>query len=160
MAVGMDNKLRSQNNSAYSAPRVSDKAVANYGNNMMAMHHGTGRATQQSMGGRGMSAGRGQEARGQRAEDQAKVKGYTAAAQNAMQAASSNASMALATEQMRDMEKLGYQGLLNGLSDQRQQAMLANKSRAADMYSAANQHRLGMDSIYLDTNPLLASLLR
>ena len=160
MAVGMDNKLKSHSNPAYAVPRVSDKAVANYGNNMMAQHSGTNRATQQKMAGRGMSAGRGHEARGQRAEDSAQVKGYAAATKNDMAAAGTNASMAQSAEHMHEMEKLGNQGLLQGLYDQRQQNMLAAKSMGADRYAAGNQHRLGMDSIYLDTNPLLASLLR
>ena len=159
MAIGMDNKLKSQTSPAYQAPRVSDAKVQTANNNMIAASYGADRAAQQNMAGRGMSAGKGQEARGQRAQDKATIQGYMGAAKNSMDASQANASMQLAADNMHQMEKLGYQGLLNGLSDAKQNQMLANKGMSADYYDANNRHRLAMDSMYLDTRPLLQSLL-
>ena len=159
MAVGFDNNLKSQAPRAYQAPRVSDSKVQTANNNMIASSAGAGRAAQQGMGGRGMSSGRGQAARGQRAQDTATVQGYMNAARNDMDASQANASMQLAADNMHKMEQIGNQGLLNGLSDARQQKMLAMGNMGADIYNSGNRHRLSMDSMYLDKTPLLKSLL-
>lgn len=159
MAIGIDNRLKSQTAPAYQAPRVSDAKVQFANNNMIGASAGAGRAAQQGMAGKGMSAGRGQAARGQRAQDKATIQGYMGAAKNSMDASQANASMQLAADNMHQMAKIGDQGLLNGLSDARQQGMLAMRGMGNAMYDAGNRHKLAMDSMYLDTRPLLQSLL-
>ena len=72
--IGMDNKLKATGAPAYA--KVSDTAVTNANNNIIAGTAGIDRAAAQKMGGRGMSAGRGQQARADRAQNSATIKGY------------------------------------------------------------------------------------
>ena len=111
--IGMDNKLKASGAPAYA--KVSDTAVTNANNNLIAGAAGAGRAAQQKMGGRGMSAGRGQQARADRAQDSATIKGYLGAATNDMKQSSTNAMIDSAWDNQRKNNALANQGLLRGL---------------------------------------------
>tara|TARA_E500000081_G_C6126746_1_gene351217 strand:- start:532 stop:1014 length:483 start_codon:yes stop_codon:yes gene_type:complete len=111
--IGMDNKLKSSGAPAYA--KTSDTAVTNANNNIIAGAAGAGRAAQQKMGGRGMSAGRGQQARADRAQDSATIKGYLGAATNDMKQSSLNATIDSAWDNQRKNNDLTTDGLLRGL---------------------------------------------
>ena len=71
----MDNKLKATGAPAYA--KVSDTAVTNANNNIIAGTAGAGRAAAQKMGGRGMSAGEASKP-ADRAQNSATIKGYVA----------------------------------------------------------------------------------
>ena len=163
--IGIDNKLKSSATPALSPkapsfPRVSDRKVTEANNNVLAGAYGTDRATQQKMAGRGMSSGRGHEARSERSQHDATIQAHLGAAGNDMDASQANANMALAYDTMRKGEDINTVGLLQGLSNSRQQAMLGKQSQSNQMYGENLRHNLAMDSMYLDTSPILQYLMR
>ena len=154
--IGMDNKLKSSGAPAYA--KVSDTAVTNANNNMIASTAGAGRAAQQKMGGRGMSAGRGQQARSERAQDDATIKGYVGAAKNDMAASQTNAAIDSAYDNMRANNQLGTQGMLAGLRNAQAANSMIGGQHTADYanmsvgnWQQSSQHKL-------DRTPLLRYL--
>ena len=153
--IGMDNKLKASGAPAYA--KVSDTAVTNANNNIMANSAGAGRAATQKMGGRGMSMGRGQQARADRAQQDATIKGYLGAARNDMAASQQNAAIDSAYDNMRQNSMVNTQGLLSGLRNgQMDQSMLG---QAGDMMGMSGQNFVNSASIGLDKAALLKHLM-
>jgi hypothetical protein len=167
--IGTDNRLKSQLPTALPQPKkspqtnypgmISQGRVDAVSNNMLAGAAGAGAAYQQKMAGRGMSRGRAAEARGQRAQDEATAQAQLGSAQNQMQAADANARTRFAYDSLRESERLGNQGLLNNLMDARGRSALARQGMGLDTMQTHMQGRLGLDSMYLDTSPILKYLL-
>jgi hypothetical protein len=111
--IGMDNKLKSSSAPAYM--KTSDTAVTNANNNIIAGAAGAGAVAAQKMGGRGMSRGKGSQARAGRAQDSATVKGYLGAATNDMKQASLNSVVDSQWNNKLKNNSLATQGLLQGL---------------------------------------------
>lgn len=111
--IGMDNQLKSYEPPAYM--RTSDKALTDLQNNLTASGKGSGRAAQQKMAGRGMSAGKGQQARGDRAQQTADIKGGLASGEAAMKDANVNSNIANAYDMGIKNSMQGQDGLLTGL---------------------------------------------
>ena len=149
--IGMDNKLKASGAPAYA--KVSDTAVTNANNNIIASSAGAGRAATQKMGGRGMSMGRGQQARADRAQQDATIKGYLGAARNDMAASQQNAAIDSAYDNMRQNSMVNNQGLLSGQMDQ---SMLG---QAGDMRGLSGQNFVNSASIGLDKAALLKHLM-
>jgi hypothetical protein len=114
--IGMDNKLKSFEPPAYM--KTSDTALTNMQNNITAGAKGAGRAAAQKMAGRGMSSGRGQQARADRAQQTADVEGAIKSGQAGMKAASADAAMANAYDTGVKQSMLGSSGMLDGLRSQ------------------------------------------
>lgn len=153
--IGQDNKLKSMGAPAYA--KVSDTAVTNANNNIMAGSAGAGRAAAQKMGGRGMSAGRGQQARSERAQDDATIKGYLGSAKNDMAASSQNAAIDSAYDNMRAGNAVNTQGLLSGLRQgQADNSMLG---QSGNMDSLSGQNYQTSASMKLDKSAMLRHLM-
>jgi hypothetical protein len=117
MALGMDNKLKSFEAPAYM--KTSDTKLTGLQNNLNASTKGAGQAAMQKMGGRGMSRGRGQEARGERAQNTANIKGALAAGKVGQQASQADNETDLAYNNAIQNNMQQSDGLLNGLSQGR-----------------------------------------
>lgn len=167
--IGVDNRLKSQLPTALPQPKkspqvnypgmISQQRVDAVSNNMLAGAAGTGQAYQQKLAGRGMSRGRAAEARGQRAQDDATAQAQLGSAQNQMQASEANAKTRFAYDSLRESERLGNQGLLSNLMDARQRSTLAKQGFSLDEMQTRMQGQLGLDSMYLNTSPILKYLL-
>lgn len=168
--IGVDNRLKSQLPTALPQPKkspqmnypgmISQQRVDAVSNNMLASAVGEGRvANPWKMAGRGMSRGRAAEARGQRAQDDAMAQAQLGSAQNQMQAADANAKTRFAYDSLMESERLGNQGLLNNLMDARQRSALARQGFGLDEMQTHMQGKLGLDSMYLNTSPILKYLL-
>lgn len=144
--IGMDNKLKSSGAPAYA--KTSDTAVTNANNNLIASSAGAGRATAQKMSGRGMSAGRGQQARAARAQDSATVKGYLGAATNDMKQASLDATIDSAWDNQRRNNAVTTSGLLSGL--QATQAGVGQLGSLGNMDNMSNNAFLKSSDIGFD----------
>lgn len=153
--IGMDNKLKSSGAPAYA--KVSDTAVTNANNNIMASQAGSGRAAAQKMGGRGMSAGRGQQARSERAQDDANVKGYLGSAKNDMAASQQNAAIDSAYDNMRANRSVNTQGLLAGLRQGQADGSMIGSTGNMDSFSG--QQYQTSASMKLDKTPMLRYLM-
>jgi hypothetical protein len=121
MALGIDNKLKSSmtpslSPKAPSYPQIGDRTVSNANNNIMAGAAGNNRMAQQAMAGRGMSSGKGQDFRANVAQDDATIKAAVGAAKNTMDVSSANNAARQQSEQIRKMEDISTQGILNGLA--------------------------------------------
>ena len=121
MALGIDNKLKSSmtpqlSPKAPSYPQIGDRTVTNANNNIMAGAAGNNRMAQQAMAGRGMSSGKGQDFRANVAQDDATIKAAVGAAKNTMDASAANNAARQQAEQIRKMEDISTQGILQGLA--------------------------------------------
>ena len=153
--IGMDNKLKSSGAPAYA--KVSDTAVTNANNNIVANTAGAGRAAAQKMGGRGMSSGRGQQARAYRAQQDATIKGYLGSAKNDMAASQQNSAIDSAYDNMRQNSMVNTQGLLSGLRNgQMDQSMLGQQG---DMMGQGSANWQRHQSIGLDRPALIRGLM-
>lgn len=175
MAIGVDNRLKAKMPSPLapkpSAPMqtpqyapmpsmVNQGAVDSVNNNLLAGVAGAGRMAQQQMAGRGISAGRGQQARGDMAEQLASVKAQQQAQQNNMDAAAGNQMRRFAYDTAMRGEQIQNQGLLNSLVNSRRGENLAMRGYAQNLEEARRRGQLGLDQIYLDRTPLFQSLLQ
>lgn len=111
--IGMDNKLKSFSAPAYM--KTSDTSLTNLQNNLTASAKGSGQAAMQKMGGRGMSAGRGQEARGERAQQAADINAGLAAGKAGQQASQADNQIDLAYNNAIKNNMQQSTGLLSGL---------------------------------------------
>lgn len=111
--IGMDNRLKSYEPPAYM--KTSDTKLTNLQNNLTASSKGSGRASMQKMGGRGMSAGRGQQARGDRAQESADIQSGLAAGKVGQQAAQADNEMSLSYNNAIKNNMQNSEGLLDGL---------------------------------------------
>jgi len=121
MALGIDNKLKSSmtpslSPKAPSYPQIGDRTVTNANNNIMAGAAGNNRMAQQAMAGRGMSSGKGHDFRANVAQDDATIKAAVGAAKNTMDASAANNAARQQANQIRAMEDISTQGILQGLS--------------------------------------------
>ena len=172
MAIGVDNRLKSKMPSplaprtkgtpqyAPPPPGISQSAVDDVNNNVMAGVAGAGRMAQQQMAGRGISAGRGQQSRADMAQAMADVQARQQAAQNEMSAAAQNNQMRYAYDTAMRGEQIQNQGLLNSLVNARRGEQLARRGFDQNLEEARRRGQFGLDQIYLDRTPLFQSLLQ
>lgn len=178
MAIGIDNRLKAsgsllrsplapkspapQKTPQYAPmpPMVSQGAVDDVNNNLLAGVAGAGRMAQQQMGGRGISVGRGQQTRADMAEQMAAVKAQQQAQQNNMDAAAGNQMRRFAYDTAMRGEQIQNQGLLNSLANANRSERLSMKGFDQNLEEARRRGQLGLDQIYLDRTPLFQSLLQ
>lgn len=178
MAIGIDNRLKAsgsllrsplapkspapQKTPQYAPmpPMVSQGAVDDVNNNLLAGVAGAGRMAQQQMGGRGISVGRGQQSRADMAEQMAAVKAQQQAQQNNMDAAAGNRMRRLAYDTAMRGEQIQNQGLLNSLMNAGRSELLAKQGYAQNLGEAVQAGRFGLEQIRLDKTPLFQSLLQ
>lgn len=178
MAIGVDNRLKASNlflpsplaqkpaapqkTPQYSqmAPTVNQGAVDDVNNNLLAGVAGAGRMAQQQMGGRGISAGRGQRSRADMADQMAMVKAQQQAQQNNMDASARNQASRFAYDTAMQGEQIQNRGLLNSLFDAQGQARNAQNSFGQGLAETIAQGKLGLNRIQLDKTPVLQSLLQ
>ena len=176
MALGTDNKLKSSLVSPLKprkAPALKTKAtpafspmiklvdqgvVDDVNNNVLAQAAGSGRMASDSMAGRGMSAGRGQQYRADLAQGSAEADAALKADQNNQQATQQNKLKQLAYDSAMRQEDLANQGLLQQLRMGKFGESLANQGFAQDMLEAKRRGQLARDQIYTDHTPLLRGL--
>lgn len=176
MAIGVDNRLKSnvyakgsplappgkkpEGQKAYMrAPQIADSAVADQSNNMLAAAAGGARMAMQGMDRAGVSRGRGQEYRGEYAQGMGDAQARLGAAQAAMGAATANAQARQAYQGEIDAMGLNTSGLLEALRSSKASQGLARRGMQRDLLEAHRQGQMGLDSIQLDTTPLLRGLL-
>jgi hypothetical protein len=139
---------------------VSDGAVQSVVNNQLAASAGAGRAALASMDRAGVSRGAGQRYRADMAEAAADVGARSSAADTEMKAAAGNAQARSAFDYAMRDEQLSNSGLLANLRDTSATESLASRSRAQAISQAMRRGQFGLDSIYLDTTPLVSSFFR
>lgn len=168
MAIGADTSLPGNTKSplrgtpAFGAPppMVNDGRVADQRNNLLAGAAGAGRSAMQGMDRAGLSRGRGQQLRADMAQAGADVEAATAAQQTEMGAANANRAARQAYDTTMRGERNANAGLLEGLRASNVRERLARQGWQQDLFEAMRRGQFGLDSIYLDTSPLLDSLLR
>lgn len=141
-------------------PMINDAKVADQTNNMFAGAAGAGQAAMQQMDRAGVSRGRGQQFRADMAQAGADVQAATGAAQVEMGAAEANNRARQAYDVTMRGEKLGNDGLLENLRSATKREQIAKQGWQQDLYEAMRRGQFGLDSIYLDTSPLINSLLQ
>jgi len=144
----------------YMPPMIADSAVQDSVNNQMAAAAGAGRAALLSQGGRGMSFGRGQQRVADMAEASADSQARAGAATTEAGAAAANAQARNAYDKTMRGEQLGNSGLLENLRNAKSMEGITKQGWQQDLYEAMRRGQFGLDSIYLDTSPLLDSLLK
>ena len=144
----------------YMPPMINDAKVSSQANNLLAGAAGAGRATMQSSDRAGVSRGRGQAFRSEMGQADADAKSQAGAAGVEMGAASANASARNAYENTMRGEQVSNQGLLNNLRNQSAMERLAKRGFGQDQREAVRRGQFGLDSIYLDSSPLLQSLFQ
>jgi hypothetical protein len=155
--IGMDNKLKSFEAPAYM--KTSDTALTNMQNNLTASGKGAGQAAVQKMGGRGMSRGRGHEARGERAQQDSDVKTGLAAGKIGQQASEANNNIDLAYNNAIKNNMQQSSGLLSGL----RQGQAANNlayGQASNSLTAMGNNAFARDyQMRPDKNKILSYLM-
>lgn len=164
MALGIDNKLKSSmtpslSPKAPSYPQIGDRTVTNANNNIMAGAAGNNRMAQQSMAGRGMSSGKGQAFRSNVAQDDATIKAGIAAGKNTMDAAMANNAARQSAQQMRDMEDINTQGILNGLAQSQAMNSLSMQSMGAQQQNYQNEAAMRRQLNKFDPEPQILQYL-
>jgi len=134
--IGMDNKLKSFSAPAYM--KTSDTSLTNLQNNLTASAKGSGQAAMQKMGGRGMSAGRGQEARGERAQQDADIKAGLAAGKVGQQASQADSQIDLAYNNAIKNNMQNANGLLDGLRQGQQNQGFAYQQASNSLMGLSN----------------------
>lgn len=172
MAIGVDNRLKPPASTSASplsspgqakqymrAPQIADSAIADQANNLLAASSGGSRTAMQNMDRAGVSRGRGHQYRGDYAQAQADVQGRLAAAQATQGATAANAQARQEYRSQLEASKLNTAGLLESLRTSKNAQGLARRSMQQNLLEAHRQGQLGLDSIQLDTSPLLERLL-
>lgn len=134
--IGMDNKLKSFEPPAYM--KTSDTKLTNMQNNLTASQKGSDRAGMQKMGGRGMSMGKGQQARADRAQQTADIQAGLAAGKVGQQAAQADNEMALAYNNAIQNNMQNSEGLLDGLRQGQQNQGFAYQQASNSMMGLSN----------------------
>lgn len=176
MAIGADSSLPSASKSplrqpapapmqktpslGYQPPMINDAKVADQSNNIFAGSAGAGRAAMQSMDRAGISRGKGQQFRADMAQAGADVQAASGAAQLDMDVADANARTRQAYDTTMRGEQLANAGLLENLRAAKVRERTAGQGWQQDLFEAMRRGQFGMDSIQLDTSPLIDSLLR
>jgi hypothetical protein len=139
---------------------ISDSAVAGQVNNIFAGAAGSGRAAMQSMDRAGISRGKGQQLRSDMTQAGADVQAATGAAQTEMGAADSNNRARQAYDVAMRSEQIGNSGLLESLRASKAREGVAKQGWQQDLVEAMRRGQLGLDSIQLDTSPLVNWMMR
>lgn len=157
--IGMDNRLKSFEPPAYM--KTSDTKLTNLQNNLTASAKGSGRASMQKMAGRGMSAGRGQQARGERAQQDADIKAGLAAGKVGQQAAEADNEMSLAYNNAIKNNMQNAEGLLDGLRQGQQNQGFAYQQASNALMGLGNNAfvRDWQSQIKPDTTKILRYLM-
>lgn len=178
MAIGTDNRLKSslvsplrkqpkasmqnapKKTPAYAPPiqLVDQGAVDDVNNNVLAGAAGSGRMAMQNMAGRGLSSGRGHQARADMAQAMADTGASNKVAQNNEQVSQQNNLKKLAYDTAMKSEDLMNKNLLQQLKMTRTGESLANQGFEQNLIEAKRRGQLGRDSIYNDFTPLLGGL--
>jgi hypothetical protein len=137
---------------------VNQGAVDDMNNNVLAGAAGTGRMARQSMAGRGLSSGQGQQYRADLAQGSAEADASLKSNQNNQQASQQNKLKQLAYDTAMKSEDVSNQGLLQQLRMGRFAEGLAQEGFAEDLSQARRRGQLQLDSIYNDYSPLLRGL--
>ena len=164
MAIGIDNKLKSgmtpsMSPKAPSYPQIGDRTVANANNNVLAGAAGNKRAASQAMAGRGMSSGKGQDFRANVAQDDASIKAAVGAAKNTMDASNANNAARQNAEQIRAMEDISTQGILNGLAGAQANNSMAMQSMGVQINNANNTSHVNRMQNKFDAQPQILNYL-
>ena len=164
MALGIDNKLKSSmtpqlSPKAPSYPQIGDRTVTNANNNIMAGAAGNNRMAQQAMSGRGMSSGKGQDFRANVAQDDATIKAAVGAAKNTMDASSANNAARQQAEQIRAMEDINTQGILNGLAGSQAMNSLNKQGMGQSLQNFNNESHLSRQLNKFDAQPQILQYL-
>ena len=164
MAIGIDNKLKSSMTPSLSPkasayPQIGDRTVTNANNNIMAGAAGNNRMAQQKMAGRGMSSGKGHQFRSNVAQDDATIKAGVAAGKNEMDVAMANNAARQTKEQMRAMEDINTQGILNGLAQQEASNGLAMQGMGVQMSNFQNEAQMRRQLNRFDPKPQILKYL-
>lgn len=164
MALGIDNKLKSSmtpslSPKAPSYPQIGDRTVSNANNNIMAGAAGNNRMAQQAMAGRGMSSGKGHDFRANVAQDDATIKAAVGAAKNTMDASAANNAARQQAEQIRKMEDISTQGILQGLAGAQAMNSLNAQGMAVAMQNYNNEATLARHLNKFDPQPQILQYL-
>jgi hypothetical protein len=174
MAIGVDNRLKSnvykkgspldppdapKGKGRSFAPQIADSAVSDQANNILASSAGGSRMAMQGMDRAGVSRGRGQQYRADYAQAAGDTQARLGAAQTAMGAASANAQARQAYQSERDALGMNSAGLLESLRSSSASQGMARRGMEQDTMETMARNRFGLDSIQLDTSPLLQKLL-
>ncbi len=180
MAIGVDKALPAANKPAFrtvapSAPQASAGAPATYtsrppaisdrttqalSNNMAVAGYGTREMASRDMDRAGVSRGRGQAYYADVAQTQADSKAQAASVGAEMEAASANAKAQADYDNTMRAEQRANANLLENLRSNAAAERTARAGRGQDIYEALARGQFGLDSMNLDTTPLLYSLLR
>lgn len=176
MAIGADTSLPSLSKSplrpgptapaqktpglGYQPPMINDAKVADQANNVLAGAAGAGQAAMQAMDRAGISRGRGHQLRADMAQAGADVQAAAGAAQVEMGAADANARARQAYDVTMRGEQLGNAGLLENLRAAKMRERVAKQGWQQDLYEAMRRGQFGLDSMYLDTTPLVNWMMR
>jgi len=139
---------------------VDDRRVADQKNNLLAGSAGAGQVALQSMDRAGVSRGKGQQFRADLAQAGADVEASAGAEQAEMGASMANRSAAQAYDTTMQGERLANAGLLENLRAASLRERYAKQGWQQDLFEAMRRGQFGLDSIYLDTSPLIDALLR
>jgi hypothetical protein len=139
---------------------INDSKVADRTNNILAGAAGAGRSAMQSMDRAGISRGRGQQLRADMAQAGADVQAATGAAQNEMAAGDSNARARYAYDTTMRGEQLGNAGLLENLRASKAREGIAKQGWQQDLVESMRRGQFGLDSIQLNTSPLVNWMMR
>ena len=138
---------------------VDQGAVDDVNNNVLAGAAGSGRMAMQDMAGRGLSAGRGQQARADMAQRKTPWPTLQQASQNNQQADQQNklkeACLRHCNEKRGPCEP---RDCCNNSGCQASRRPLQDKAFEQDMIEAKRRGQLGLDSIFNDFTPLLRGL--
>lgn len=140
------------------APRIDDRRVANQANNLYA-RTGAREMTLQDMDRAGVSRGKGHQLRADMAAAAQNSANRADAMRAEMGASQANASAAQQYDATRNSERLESKGLLQNLRDSERQERMARRSAAMDEYENWTRGQFNLDSMQLDTLPLLRQLL-
>jgi hypothetical protein len=114
--------------------------------------------TLQDMDRAGVSRGKGHQLRADMAAAAQNSANRADAMRAEMGASQANTSAAQQYDAMRNSERLESQGLLQNLRDSERQERMARKATAMDEYENWMRGQFNLDSMQLDTTPLLRQL--
>jgi hypothetical protein len=156
--IGMDNRLKSFEPPAYM--KTSDTKLTSLQNNLTASGKGAGRASMQKMGGRGMSSGRGHEARGERAQQESDINAGLAAGKVGQQASQADNEMSLSYNNAIKNNMQNSEGLLDGLRQGQQNQGFAYQQASNSLTGLGHNAytRDWQSQVKPDTNKILRYL--
>lgn len=178
MAIGVDNRLRSQQPAPLAAPApqpntgaaprfgsqppaISDRAVSAQANNQLASGAGAREATLRGMDRAGVSRGKGQQYMAEAAQADADASGRAAAANTEAAAGFANVAASRAYENTMRGEQLRNEGLLENLRSASAQEEQSRRGLSQNLYEAIARGRANLNNMQLDyVSPLLRKLFQ